>query len=60
MKTKFCNYLTKKHRTHGLVNHTIIINLYHKTSYFIVGLICRMHEIIQRGHVTLANKYSYA
>jgi len=46
MKTKFCNYLTKKHRTHGLVNHTIIINLYHKTSYFIVGLIRSLREIL--------------
>jgi len=34
--------------------------MYHKTSYFIVGLIRSSSKIILRGHVSLANKHSYA
>ena len=59
-KYKVLQLSATKHRTHGLINHTIIVNLYHKASYFIVGLIRSLREIILHGHVSLANKYSYA
>jgi len=55
-KYKVLQLSAKKHCTHGLINHTIIVNLYHKASYFIVGLIRSLREIILRGHVSLANK----